>query len=108
MRRHAGSRQNDARANVATVNCATDDGMADLNRIQKELREIASDAASGVTVTQHGDSLTHMKGTITGACVRASRKRTSDWMTRSWRLSRITEGRERRERMTTKDANEND
>ena len=71
MRRHAGSRQNDARVNVATLNCATDDGMADLNRIQKELREIASDAASGVTVTQHGDSLTHMKGTITGACVRA-------------------------------------
>jgi ubiquitin-conjugating enzyme (huntingtin interacting protein 2) len=66
MRRHAGSRQNDARVNAATLNCATDDGMADLNRIQKELREIASDAASGVTVTQHGDSLTHMKGTITG------------------------------------------
>lgn len=41
--------------------------MADTNRIMKELREIASDAASGVTVSQHGDSLTHMKGTISGA-----------------------------------------
>ena len=41
--------------------------MADTNRIQKELREIASDTASGVTVAQHGDSLVHMKGTIRGA-----------------------------------------
>ena len=41
--------------------------MADTNRIQKELREIASDTASGVTVSQHGDSLVHMKGTIRGA-----------------------------------------
>jgi hypothetical protein len=44
-----------------------DDAMADTNRIAKELREIASDTASGVTVSPHGDSLTHMKGTITGA-----------------------------------------
>lgn len=60
------SRQNDARAREI-ANDGRADGMADLNRIQKELREIASDAASGVTVTQHGDSLTHMKGTISGA-----------------------------------------
>jgi len=40
--------------------------MADTNRIAKELREIASDIASGVTVSPHGDSLTHMKGTIAG------------------------------------------
>ena len=47
--------------------------MADTNRIMKELREIASDVASQVKVTQHGDSLVHMKGTIAGACARSRR-----------------------------------
>jgi ubiquitin-conjugating enzyme (huntingtin interacting protein 2) len=38
----------------------------DTNRLSKELREIASDKASGVSVSLIGDSLTHMEGTITG------------------------------------------
>jgi len=43
----------------------------DTNRLSKELREIASDKASGVSVELvDGDSLAHMRGTITGAsCV---------------------------------------
>ena len=45
--------------------------MADTNRIMKGLREIASDVASQVVVTQHGDSLVHMKGTIAGASSRS-------------------------------------
>jgi len=56
-----------------------DDAMADTNRIAKELREIASDTASGVTVSPHGDSLTHMKGTITGACGDARRAAWRGW-----------------------------
>jgi ubiquitin-conjugating enzyme (huntingtin interacting protein 2) len=39
----------------------------DTNRVSKELREIASDGASGVSVELVGDSLAHMRGTITGA-----------------------------------------
>lgn len=38
----------------------------DTNRLSKELREIASDKASGVSVELVGDSLAHMRGTITG------------------------------------------
>ena len=38
----------------------------DTNRLSKELREIASDKASGVSVELVGDSLAHMHGTITG------------------------------------------
>ena len=38
----------------------------DSNRLSKELREIASDKASGVSVELVGDSLAHMRGTITG------------------------------------------
>ena len=56
----------------------------DTNRLSKELREIASDKASGVSVELvDGDSLAHMRGTITGAracfflcvCVAPSSKR---------------------------------
>tara|TARA_B100000519_G_scaffold26598_1_gene18647 strand:+ start:398 stop:664 length:267 start_codon:yes stop_codon:yes gene_type:complete len=39
----------------------------DTNRVSKELREIASDGASGVSVELVSDSLAHMRGTITGA-----------------------------------------
>jgi len=40
----------------------------DTNRLSKELREIASDKASGVSVELvDGNSLAHMRGTITGA-----------------------------------------
>lgn len=56
--------------------------MADTNRIAKELREIASDTASGVTVSPHGDSLTHMKGTITGAWLMTTTMR-REWMMRT-------------------------
>jgi ubiquitin-conjugating enzyme (huntingtin interacting protein 2) len=38
----------------------------DTNRLAKELREIAGDTTSGVTVTVIGDDLGHMQGTILG------------------------------------------
>ena len=39
----------------------------DTNRLAKELREIAADTKSGVTVTVLGDNLAHMQGTLQGA-----------------------------------------
>ena len=39
----------------------------DTNRLAKELREIAADTKSGVTVTTLGDNLGHMQGTLQGA-----------------------------------------
>lgn len=39
----------------------------DRNRLAKELREIAADTKSGVTVTVLGDNLAHMQGTLQGA-----------------------------------------
>lgn len=38
----------------------------DTNRLSKELREIAGDTKSGVTVTVLGDNLAHMQGTLQG------------------------------------------
>jgi len=38
----------------------------DTNRLAKELREIAGDTKSGVTVTVLGDDLGHMQGTLLG------------------------------------------
>lgn len=39
----------------------------DTNRLAKELRDIAADTKSGVTVTVLGDDLAHMQGTLQGA-----------------------------------------
>lgn len=41
-------------------------GMIDSTRIQKELREITNDTASGVTVDLVGDSLQHLVGSVPG------------------------------------------
>lgn len=38
----------------------------DVNRLQKELREIQADTKSGVTVQVLGDDLSHLQGTILG------------------------------------------
>ena len=38
----------------------------DTNRLSKELREIAGDTKSGVTVTVLRDNLAHMQGTLQG------------------------------------------
>ena len=38
----------------------------DVNRLQKELREIQADTKSGVTVQVLGDNFSHMQGTILG------------------------------------------
>ena len=40
--------------------------MVDFGRIQKELREIASDRASGVSVEAVGDSLQRLVGSVPG------------------------------------------
>ena len=44
----------------------------DTNRLAKELREIAGDTKSGVTVTVLGDDLGHMQGTLLGTIIRQS------------------------------------
>jgi ubiquitin-conjugating enzyme (huntingtin interacting protein 2) len=40
--------------------------MCDLGRVQKELKEIERDTASGVTVSIVGDSLQHLTGVLAG------------------------------------------
>ena len=42
----------------------------DVNRLQKELREIQGDSKSGVTVKMLSDSFARMQGTISGACAK--------------------------------------
>ena len=44
----------------------------DTNRLAKELRDIAADTKSGVTVTVLGDNLAHMQGTLQGASHRTT------------------------------------
>ena len=45
----------------------------DVNRLQKELREIQADTKSGVTVQVLGDDLSHMQGTILGESTKNNR-----------------------------------
>ena len=67
-RRRTGTRPL-GRSQTKLVRFSSEVGRAnmDTNRLAKELREIAADTKSGVTVTTLGDNLGHMQGTLQGA-----------------------------------------